>query len=121
MTKPQLIQNANTKDTMVARALSLRRGHAALTLDTDNNTAAAPASAKSATSPGYVTIPVIITTPAQRKALPLSQHHRRLRSSSVSTNGGSTVSSCSFGGEDGRSVVVVVGEEDENEGREAAN
>ena len=97
---------------MVRRALSLRRGHAALTLDSFDATSTGNASAVSAASPPppYVTIPVIITTSAtgsaRREALPLSRHHQLRRSSSVSSR--STASSCFGGreGEDGRSVVV---------------
>ncbi len=96
---------------MVRRAISLRRGHAALTLDSLDTTTTGNASAVSAasTTPPYVTIPVIITTSttgsARREALPLSRHHQLRRSSSVSNR--SVVSLGSVGGREGEIEQVL--------------
>ena len=97
---------------MVRRALSLRRGHAALTLDSLDATSTGNASAVSAasTTPPYVTIPVIITTSttgsARREALPLSRHHQLRRSSSVSSRSVVSLGS-SVGGREGEIEEVL--------------
>lgn len=93
---------------MVRRALSHRRG-SNLKLDVDTASTAA-------STPTYVSIPVVVRTgTARRESLPLSRHHLMRRSSSVSSR--STASSSSFAGSssssnrgadlyDGGSVIV---------------
>ncbi|KAH6649526.1 hypothetical protein F5144DRAFT_588220 [Chaetomium tenue] len=79
---------------MVRRALSHRRG-SNLKLEVDTASTAA-------STPTYVSIPVIVRTgTARRESLPLSRHHLMRRSSSVSSR--STASSSSFAGSSGSS------------------
>ncbi|KXX73868.1 hypothetical protein MMYC01_204626 [Madurella mycetomatis] len=80
---------------MVRRALSHRRG-STLNLEVDTATAAS--------TPTYVTIPVLRTGTARRESLPLSRHHQMRRSSSVSRS--TTSSSFANHLDDGGSVIV---------------
>ncbi|KAK3290181.1 uncharacterized protein B0H64DRAFT_64499 [Chaetomium fimeti] len=105
---------------MVRRALSHRRG-SNLKLEVDTASTAA-------STPTYVSIPVIVrTSTGRRESLPHSRHHLLRRSSSVSSR--STMSS-GYGGSssrgtdlyDGGSVIVDdIDEELEGEAKEGGN
>ncbi|KAK4151379.1 hypothetical protein C8A00DRAFT_17216 [Chaetomidium leptoderma] len=99
---------------MVRRALSHRRG-SALTVEVDTTSTAA-------STPAYVTIPIIVRTgTTRRESLPLSRHHQLRRSSSVSST---STSSSSFGGRelyDGGSVIVDDIDEEDLETKEGGN